>query len=381
MADVDADTDGDTDSDTDGDGDMDADGDADGDGEGDTDTGADRCVLQEVSSIRFDYARKLVASGTRLYIFALGELAIYDMSIPDTPRLVGGLESECFGQDFIVEGDAAYMLCDAYSSSSAYLRAYDVGEDGDPTFLYSNKVPAEVHRLAVAGETLFLSSGQEEADTDPVPILYVPLAQLTESVPDDSFGVISNEKHITWAHASGNYLAAHVNEDNYAGTTRMILIDVTDPASAKFLFSEEPEIEAGLSDALVDGDTLYVTQYRQAGDDAEDPPDFMSVYSIADPSSPVKTDSFAEEPGMLISVTDGGGMRRSGDWLYIHTGINMTFESVVSVDGGDLYAYNLRNHQMKTVLQGYIMTIETDPSGNYLYVADSDVVRVMTLCK
>ena len=231
------------------------------------------------------------------------------------------------------------------------------------------------------GETLFLSSGQEEADTDPVPILYIPLAQLTESVTDDSFGVISNEKHITWAHASGNYLAAHVNENNYAGTTRMILIDVTNPASAKFLFSEEPEIAGGLTDALVDDDMLYVTQYQQYGDDSEDPPDFMSVYSIADPSSPVKTDSFAEEPGMLISVTDGGGMRRNGDWLYVYTGMNMSFESVVSVDGGDLYAYNLRNHQMKMVLQGYIMTIETDPAGNLLYVADSDVVRVMTPCK
>jgi len=305
-------------------------------------------------------ALRVAVAGDYAYVAAnTADFQVIDISDPTAPSLVTGLSIAGSGQDVAVQGNYAYLATGsigvqiidisdptapaalgnygtgvvavevagdyAYlASAAAGLLVVDVSDPMSPS-LAGSYVTGNTRDVAVDGNLVFVSDASNsvyefDVSNPASPALEGTYATVaypralayaagTVYVAVDSQGLQVLQTH-TWIRpeiladrsfttATANDVAVSGNRLVLLGLTEFELWDITDPGDPVFRDSEGLVYFGFGSDAVIDGDVLYVIVYQ----------DGLRVYDISTPSAIVEIDN---EPG-----TEFQSVAVDGDRLFV----------------------------------------------------------------
>lgn len=273
-----------------------------------------------------DDTRAVVIDGDYAYIGrvaggAIDEFAIYDISDPTTPTLVGSVDIGADINGIIIDGNYAYL---ATSDNSRELDIFNISVKALPVRIASVDIDKNRDGLAIekTGNTIFI--GRDAGDSE---LISIDVSTPASPVILDEFDHGGDVNEIA---SYGNYLIGGTDSN----TEEIAIWDVTLPVSIAGTAVIDLSGNTNVESIFVAGDVLYIGRDI---DSAEE----LLLYDISTPASPVALSSFEVGDRIDTIFVDGDyaflGTDTPGAELFIVDISNTSSPSfVTSFDAGDV---------------------------------------------
>lgn len=249
------------------------------------DVGNQDSIIGHVDMPRYS-AQDVVVVGDIAYVAAdYDGLQVVDVSIPESPVIIGSVNPPGIARGIAVAGSTAYVAA-GWGLNGSGLSTIDVSNPENPVIIGTTEPIDGAWDVAVAGNYAYVAArdaGLLVIDINPTSGNYLKI--IDSVVTSDLASGVAVEGSIALVanHASG-----------------LQLFDITIPQAPTFL--EEANTPGLALDVAVAGDTAYVADY-----------DTLQVVNITDPANP-------DVAGSVLTPGGAGGVVAAGDTAYVSGG-------------------------------------------------------------